>query len=579
MTSRAQLYGIALLATIALCLHSLAGQSAAGTKPAAPAATQPPPVLLRSTTRLVQVSVVVHNRKGEPVSDLKKEDFAVTEKGKPQQISVFSVTSTERLSTPAVKLPSNIFSNRIDQRSGVPNSVTVILLDSLNTQWSDQVYAKQQVIKFLQQIQPEDRVAIYTLGRGLTILHDYTTDSTALLNALARYNGQNIPDLAASEPQTDQLSADDQLGIGALFDTHVESDFFTTSRVLNTLKALEVIANHLSSLPGRKNLIWVSGGFPLSIGMDEIPSIDSPVREQRAFFDETEATIRALNNASIAVYPVDARGLVVGGNFSAAVRGSVSRIPPPVSLKPTVPNLDTMEELASRTGGRAAYNTNDLKNAVRKAMEDAKVTYTLGYYPSEVSLDGRFHDIKVKVDRPGLNVRYRKGYFALAEASQDDKTRKAEMRNAVWSPLDATAVAVNARVDLLNKPQPNTLNVFVQVDPVNLTLTQNGDRWTGTVDLVFVQKDEHGKDFGTGLADTINLNLTKDTYLRMLKTGIIYQRQFPREERAKTLRIVARDTPSGSVGSLSIPLNQVKLVTPAPLAPAQKSPDPVNPGK
>jgi hypothetical protein len=295
--------------------------------------------------------------------------------------------------------------------------------------------------------------------------------------------------------------------------------------------------------------------------------------------DEMEATIRALNNANIAVYPVDARGLLAGGNFSAAIPGSASRIPRETSLKPTVENLDTMEELASRTGGRAAYNTNDLKNAVRKAMEDAKVTYTLGYYPSEVSLDGKFHDIKVKVERPGLNVRYRKGYFALPEASQDEKTRKAEMRNAVWSPLDATAVAVNARVDLLNKPQPNTLNIFVQVDPVNLTLTQNADRWTGTVDMVFVQKDEHGKDYGSGIADTINLNLVKESYLRMLKTGMIYQRQFTREERAKTLRIVVRDTPSGSVGSVSIPLEQVKLITPAPLAPTQKRANPVNPGQ
>src|SRR3954454_13449478 len=115
---------------------------------AAPAQTSQPaeqsPLLLRSNTRLVQISVVVHNRKGEPVADLKKEDFTLTEKGKPQTISVFSVESTGKLAAPPIKLPPHIFSNRLMERSGVPSSVTVILLDSLNTKWQDQVYAKKQ---------------------------------------------------------------------------------------------------------------------------------------------------------------------------------------------------------------------------------------------------------------------------------------------------------------------------------------------------------------------------------------------------------------------------------------------------
>jgi VWFA-related protein len=519
-----------------------------------------PPVTIKSTTRLVQVSVVVHNRKGEPVTDLKKGDFTLFEKGKPQQISVFSMESTGKLATPAVKLPQNIFSNRLNQRSGVPSSVTVILLDALNTAWTDQTYAKGQVVKFLEQIQPEDRVAIYSLGRGLKILHDYTTDSTRLLAALKNFRGQNLPDLSASEPGVPNAVTED-FNLDSLFDSHAESDFFTTNRVLNTLKALEVIANHLASLPGRKNLIWVSGGFPLSIGFDEIPDINSPSRERRTFTDEMDGAIRALNNAGISVYPVDARGLVLGNNFmDASQRGSVSRMPPKQSLRPTVDNLDTMEELASRTGGRAAYNTNDLKNAVRKAMEDAKVTYTLGYYPANSELDGKFRDLKIKVDRPGLDVRYRKGYFAFREPKQDDKVRKDEIRNAVWSPLDATALAINARVDLVNKPEPNTLSVYTQIDPVNLNITQNGDRFQGKIDILFVQKDEQGHEYGGGIADTLDLNFKQDTYMAMLKKGMIYSRVFPKQAKATELRIIVRDTLTGSTGSITIPYSQVKPI-------------------
>src|SRR6266540_1223058 len=114
--------------------------------------------VFRSTTRLVQVSVVVHDGRGQPVADLKKEDFSLTERGKPQQISVFSVASTSAPASPPPELPPHIFSNALSRRAGTPASVTVVLLDLLNTSWTDQIYARKALVKFLGQIQPEDRL-------------------------------------------------------------------------------------------------------------------------------------------------------------------------------------------------------------------------------------------------------------------------------------------------------------------------------------------------------------------------------------------------------------------------------------
>jgi VWFA-related protein len=511
---------------------------------------QQPPVVFKSTTRLVQVNVVVHDHKGEPVSDLKKEDFIVSEKGKPQQIAFFSMESSDKLASQPTKLPPNIFSNRLQERTGVPASVTVLLLDSLNTKWEDQTYARKQVVKFLEQVQPQDHIAIYTLGRGLKILHDYTTDASALLKNLADYKGQVIPDLEASERNAG--GGADGLDLGPVFGGGVimEADFYMRNRVMNTLKALEVIANHLSSLQGRKNLIWVSGGFPLMIGFDEVPEIGAPISNmnKETFTDEMSSTIRALNNAGVSVYPVDARGLMVMPGFSAENR-TIRKQP---QLKPIVPHLDTMKELADRTGGRAFYNTNDIKNAVRQAIDDSKVTYSIGYYPEDTAQDGKFRQIKVKVDRAGANVRYRKGYFAMRPASQDENSRKAEMRSAVWSPLDSTALPLNARVDILQKPSPDTVHVFAQIDPSTITLEQKDDRWVGKLDFVFVQKDDRGNMVGQDFADTINMNLTKDRYLQMQQKGLIYERQLSMAARASILRIVARDTASGSIGSLTV---------------------------
>ncbi|MEP6534162.1 MAG: VWA domain-containing protein [Bryobacteraceae bacterium] len=506
-------------------------------------------LLLRSNTQLVQVNVVVHNRKGEPVEDLKKEDFSLTERGKLQAIRFFSVESTGKLTAPAVKLPPHVFSNRFNERGDAPSSVTVILLDSLNTEMKDQIYAKEQLIRFLQQIRAEDRVAIYTLGRGLKILHDYTSDSAELVAKLAKFGGQNLPDLAASQANAGALQA----GLDFLAGSKAEADFHTSNRTLNTLKALEAIAQHLASVPGRKNLIWLSGGFPLQMGFDEKVRPGTMPREQRSFFDETMHTVRAMNNANVAIYPVDARGLLLGPDFAGLDKQDPARRG---VFEPLVSNVDTMKELANRTGGQASYNGNDLDKAIRNAIEDAKVTYTLGYYPDTGDQDDRFREIKIKVERAGVTARYRRGYYALREVQQDAKSRKAQLASAAWSPLDATAVTLNARVNIVKDPPPDTVTIVAQVDVSTLRLEQKDEKWVGKVDLIFVQKDEQGRPM-SGITDSVDLNLPRESYLKILKTGLIYQRSFPRNAKAESLRIAVRDVGSGSAGSVTVPLSRL----------------------
>jgi VWFA-related protein len=543
---------------IALLLAALIAAGQAPPKAAAAPVAQVP--VFRAATRLVQVSVVVHDGRGQPVADLKKEDFTLTEHGKPQEVRFFSMASATAPAAPRPSLPPHVFSNQPTQNSGVPPSVTIVLIDLLNTSWSDQIYARKALLKFLEQIQPQDRIAIMALGSGrLTVLHDYTTDAASLVAKVARFKAQQSTELDASavNPDSQQTLAD--LGLDSFADADQRTaDFYTSGRVVNTLQALEAIAQHLTSLPGRKNLIWLSGGFPLTIGFDEMPAIGS-TRDQRTFTSEMDAAIRALNDSGVAVYPVDARGLMTIPGFDASTRGSASaRGPQPGSrLAPIIANQETMRELADRTGGRAAYNTNDLARAIRQAVDDSLVTYTLGYYSSDEAQDGKFRDIKVKVNRPHVDVRYRKGYFAFKPSETGTQRRQQEMRAAVWSPLDATAIGVNARVDFLDKPDPNTVNVFIQIDPSTVRFTKDGDRWKADLDVVYVQKDEQGTTRGDGVAETINLALMQETYARIAERGLIHQRAFPRQAGAVTLRIVVRQVSSGATGSLTIPFNKV----------------------
>jgi VWFA-related protein len=163
------------------------------------------------------------------------------------------------------------------------------------------------------------------------------------------------------------------MGLDGLADANQrEADFFTADRVVNTLASFEAIAQHLTGLPGRKNLIWLSGGIPLTIGFDEMPAAGGTfsTRDRRIFSVEMDAAVRALNNSGVAIYPVDARGLMPPPGFSAASRAPL-RTPPTLARQNA--NVDAMCELADRTGGRASYNTNDLARAIRRAVDDGRV--------------------------------------------------------------------------------------------------------------------------------------------------------------------------------------------------------------
>jgi VWFA-related protein len=516
---------------------------------------------IRVTTRLVQVNVVVH-KKGEPVSDLKKEDFTIFDKGKELKVAVFAVDSIDAPPKAWPPLPPNIFSNRV-QRNDTPTSITVILMDGLNTRFEDQAYSRKQIVKFLSQLQPHDRVAIYLLGSNLRILHDFTNDSDHLAKALAKYQGRISGELDAADPAPQASTGNDDLDQFLSNADQAISDFQNVNRAQFTLDAMEAIAHHLAAMPGRKNLVWVSGGFPFTLGLEpEDFSLDNPNREHRTFNEETTRVARAMNDANIAIYPVDARGLITNPNMSASMpsRPIVSNPrgrpgPPPAIAKGSfIPaNHDTMQILAERTGGKAFYNTNDLAGAVRNAVNDARVTYTLGFYPVSEDWDGKFHEIKVKVDRPGVDVRYRKGFVAFTAQTPSPKEIKAEIQNALATPLEGTGIGVNARIDTVDKPKPGSLQIVTQIDQANIVLQPQNDRWAGALEVGWVQVAADGKILNVE-TQALTMNLKKERYDDVQKHGLIFTKVIEPVENAFHLRIIVVDHATGNVGSLQIPI-------------------------
>ena len=160
------------------------------------------------------------------------------------------------------------------------------------------------------------------------------------------------------------------------------------------------------------------------------------------------------------------------------------------------------------------------------------------------------------VDRPSVDVRSRKGYFAMRPADQSAAARTREIQAAIWSPLDSTELPFDARVDLLADP-PDTLNVFIQVRPGAIGFTKDGDRWKATLEAVFVQRDGHDGLLSEAEIETLPLALTENNFRQASQQGLIFQHRVKRQPAGASLRVVVRDNGTASIGSITVPFSRI----------------------
>jgi VWFA-related protein len=521
---------------------------------------------LRVSTRLVEVSVIVEHQ-GQPVTGLQKENFALYDKGVPQEIAFFS-EETNRAQTAvaaaASAQPADVFTNRLAEKAGVPSSVTVILLDTLNTHFADMGRARQQVVQLLSALKPNDRIALYALSDQLYVLHDFTNDSSSLLRALERYKGAESHQMTGSEPVAvgSDAGSTDENDLDALLASALQRavTFFTMSRVEATADALEAIANHLAALPGRKNLVWISSSFPFDIAFDApiTQGVAAITPERHTFSAEIEEAAKALNNANISIYPVDPRGLV------AAIQ-PYGLPPPPQTLTrpprgpsaatgPSQQTLDTMNILADRTGGSAFYNTNDLGAAIRHAIDDSRDVYVLGYYPSHGQWDGRFREIKVELKHGSAELRYRRGYFAFSP-TEDDATKQKQLSDAMHSSLEDTELGLTLQADAVPNAAKRQLLTHLKLDPAQMAFEQRDGRFVDQLEVAWVQLDADGKSL-SAVTQTNDLNLLPETYQK-LKAELTIRNLVDLRPGTEVLRVVARDKGTGAIGSLNVPVDKL----------------------
>lgn len=516
------------------------------------AAQQP---TFRSTVRLVNVTVVAHDSAGRPVTNLTAADFQVFEDGKEQAIEVFSMDTDRPVQTangpvPAALAPApGIFTNRKPTRDG--GGVTVVLFDRLNSSFEDQKFARDQIIRMLAKVQPRDRIALYVLESDVVnVLHDFTSDASRLIAVLNKYLGTTSIELAASDEKAPDfersgiasLDADTLAWINRSMEAVAEQ--FLRRRGALTIAALEEIANHLAGIPGRKNLVWVSGAFPFVIPQAHSAPLIMDTAINRA--------ARAINGADVAVYPVDIRGLSPAPNPTSATATTAkgSTAPQVFTTVATIsPNQDTMRALAGATGGRVYFNTNAIGDAIRRAIDDSRVSYVLGYRSSRPENDDKFRNITVKVGRSGIELRHRKGYVASSVPARSSRARLDALQRVLTSPIEGSSIALAAEISRI--AQEGT--IVVRIDPAALSWEQKKDVREAAIDVVIAQSTPDGKYF-TIKETTVNLTADPERYQQMIEDGLTLSSNFTVMKNAYRLHVVVSDVASQSVGSLIIPL-------------------------
>jgi VWFA-related protein len=516
----------------------------------------------RASSRLVVVNVVVADHNGAPISGLDKDDFQLLEDGKNQKIQVFEphVPAKHLEPIPNVQLAPNEFTNSAKQAPD--GAVNVVLFDILNTPTTDQMYARQQMIEFLKTLPRGQRVALFTMGSELRMVAGFTTSTDELIAAANKVRPGVSPWLDTEEDMEMEDHVADQLhggnspsngGGGAMTMAGAMREFSAETRLVNTdirvdktFEQLGALARALSGYAGRKNLLWLSEAFPATT-LPQVDGTRSSYRNYLAIFQRYSGLLQA---SQISVYPIDIRGLKnTSLPLITGAPGFHSTTRQDDDLKGS---QLTMRDVAEQTGGRAFYNSNDLKGALQRSMEHGATYYTLAYVPQNHDWNGAFRHIKVQVERSDVALDYRRGYYAIRDdPSPADTARRmliAEMQPGV---PESTMLSLRVKVGFTNSKTGN-VNINYSVGAPDIAFS--GDPVNhAQLEFVAVAWDKNNHAAGD-VSQTMTLDLKPETFRNFQNTGIPAHQELTLKPGTYKLRLGVMDYTNSKIGTLEVPV-------------------------
>ena len=563
---------------------------------------------IRAGTQIVILDVTVTGADGLPVNHLKAADFTVLENGTPQRVDrceEHTLAPTGATMPKIPRMPAGTYTNFSLAPDDGP--LNVILLDTLNTPMASQMMAPQKMIRFIESMKPNQRVAIFGLSTRLYLLQGFTSNPDLLRVALGgkRSNSKTsplLPDAIGTEAVSDQMAeafgnvpgSAEVIANLKQFEAVVATEQLR-DRVLITLTAMNQLARYLNGLPGRKNLVWMSGSFPLNVMPDG--DMANPFAAVMNMEDSFRETTNLLARSQVAVYPVDARGLFSAPMLEASSSTPYGRNPARFTKDlqtfstNTVGEHSTMYQMAEATGGKAYVNTNDLSGAVDSALNAGANYYTLVYSPTNRDWNGKYRKIVVhSANGTRYTLTYRRGYYAddpSHKTLNHDSTAATKSATARIDPMNAamqrgapdpTQILFKARIvpagtsDKLaegsvtaGKVKPPyrafTIDLAGKAEDFELQLQPDGTRLS-RAQFATVVYDADGQAV-TLFSQNTQSKIQPATYQQMLQNGLQYHEQISVPVKGDYfLRIGIRDNISGKVGALEIPVSVIPAVEP-----------------
>ena len=528
--------------------------------PAQPPAPPPPPQGPTFKVRVdyVEVDVVVTDRQGNLVRDLKKEDFQVLEDGKSQSINTFTMVDIpiERADRPLFA-ESPIEPDVKTNEKPFDGRVYVMVIDDLHTRFGRSIRVKAAAKQFIERrLGANDLMAIVHTAGSSDANQEFTNNKRLLLAAVDKTSGRKLDSATANKTREFNNTRDLRQQGDPLNDPEDAERGFNAR---NTLDTLRNVADWFGSVRGRrKAILFVSEGIDYDI-YDMIAQNGSTHQGASMVMDATRDAIAAATRSNVAIYGIDPRGLTDLGDESIEIQSypdDTSLGIGPGSLQNELRLAqDSLRVLSDETGGFAVVNKNDFATAYQRIVEDNSSYYVLAYYPPDPR-PGRLHKIDVRVTRPGLTVRARKGYVTpkKADAVTTANTKgpsTPELREAIDSPLPVSGLTLHVFAAPFKGAAPNASVLFgVEMRGRDLQLAQNAK-----VVLSYLAIDQNGK-IKAGNTDSLAMpNLKPETRARIEQTGLRVLNRLDLPPGKYQLRVAAHDTNGGNVGSVQYDLN------------------------
>ncbi len=553
-----------------------------------PTNTTPIPTL-HAGTHTVYVDVVVRDSQGKLTHGLTQQDFKVFQDGHPQQIRFFlehnGLSPASTTQAAQEKLSEDEFSN-VPSGGNQPGCVNIVLFDLLNTPSLEQSYARRQMLKFLKALPPSQQVALFLLSDKLHMLQGFTSSSDELVLAANQIDPKDFHLIRSSTQQmqdADWLNkfaaaiGRDPAGVTERLAADQKREDATGQdiRARKTLDAFAALARATSGYPGRKNLLWLSESFPLTIGAvlttTQFDHIDTQMLRQ---------TADLIAAAHIAVYPISLTTLETDG-IGAESNGTTK----PTDMGKTLHDQfiarqqlrSGMEDIAYETGGKAFYGTNDLARALEESLVDGASYYSLAYDPADRSpdqkWDGTYHKIHVELARKGYSLDYRRGYFAVAadtQSSQQTITRELSYAMQPGSP-ESTSLRMHARLVRPSNASPGAprqprLNCLLNTEDIAFSADPDGHHRAQLLMLLVRFEGPEESVIGAQTGGLLKLDFDPKQYEAVVQNGVPFNIEIPFKPGSNYISLGFIDQGSHHIGrlNLSLPAGSGPTASPTP---------------